>query len=275
MRRLILAALLVASPLASLAASPPMPSSIGSAAVGGSTNDPAGAVMWMGSPQNPCVIRSNGALLDVNGPYVFTASGGISAQPGVSFAEAIPGTAAAPTTPDGKPAQPPGTQVGVTSLPAPVVVQQAPKVAHLPLGEYLGDVLEYIATFFGTVISTLVVAWLSRVFKNAGIQVTDQLRDRLQELVVNGVNLAAAEAADKLKGKGEIDVKNQLLARTVTYVQDHGADTLKKLGVDPKDPKFVEAVQARIEAAVNNPATPTPPVLDGQKADSVAAPAKP
>lgn len=178
--------------------------------------------------------------------------------------------APAPTTEAGG-----GQQVGVTSLPAPVVVQQAPKVAHLPLGEYLGDVLEYIATFFGTVISTLVVAWLSRVFKNAGIQVTDQLRDRLQELVVNGVNLAAAEAADKLKGKGEIDVKNQLLARTVTYVQDHGADTLKKLGVDPKDPKFVEAVQARIEAAVNNPATPTPPVLDGQKADSVAAPAKP
>jgi hypothetical protein len=62
-----------------------------------------------------------------------------------------------------------------------------------------------------------------------------------------------------------------VVASTVAYVQDHGADTLKKLGIDPNSNIAVDAIKARIETAINDPAAPTPPVLDPTAAPKVAA----
>jgi hypothetical protein len=48
----------------------------------------------------------------------------------------------------------------------------------------------------------------------------------------------------------------------VAYVQDHGADAIKTLGLDPQSGAAVEAIKARIETAIADPTIPTPKILD-------------
>lgn len=161
-----------------------------------------------------------------------------------------------------------GAPIGATLAPA-IVVQPA----AVPTGDYAGDALKWVAATFGTTIGAALTAWLMRLLKNAGVQGTELLRAKLQDVVVNGLNLAAKEAADHLQGKGTVEVKNEIAARAVEYAQQHGAETLKALGVDPTSAAAVEAIKARIETAINDPATPTPPAMDPAKPAAAVPPA--
>jgi hypothetical protein len=115
---------------------------------------------------------------------------------------------------------------------------------------------------FGVPIGGLLTAWLYRLFNLAGIQAADGLRTKLQEIIVNGLNAGAKTVSEEAQGRGQIEIKNAVVAQAVTYAQAHGADTLKQLGLDPQSGAAVEAIKARIETAINDPAQPTPPVLD-------------
>ena len=58
----------------------------------------------------------------------------------------------------------------------------------ISIGTLAGQVFMWAATAFSGVVGTVLTAWLIRLFKLAGIQATDALRSRLQEIVVkNGV----------------------------------------------------------------------------------------
>lgn len=129
-------------------------------------------------------------------------------------------------------------------------------------GTLAGEAILWVGSVFGTTIGAALTALILRLMKNAGFQGSEILRQRLQDMIVNGLNAAAQSAADGLKNKGDIEVKNALVAKTVEYVKAHGADTLKELGVDPNSNAAIDAIKARIETAINDPAAPTPPVLD-------------
>jgi hypothetical protein len=88
------------------------------------------------------------------------------------------------------------------------------------------------------------------------------MRARLQEMVVNGLNISAPAVEKQLAGKGQVEIKNAVVSSAVAYVQAHGADEIKALGLDPQSGAAVEAIRARIETAVADPTVPTPPVLD-------------
>ncbi len=118
-------------------------------------------------------------------------------------------------------------------------------------------------------------ALVVRLFNKAGIAISDSARMRLQEMVVNGLNIGAKTAQDNLAGRGKIEIKNAAVASAVTYVQVHGADTLKQLGVDPNSNAAIDAIKARIETAIADPATPTPPLLNPVGPPPVAAPIAP
>jgi esterase/lipase len=124
---------------------------------------------------------------------------------------------------------------------------------------------------FGVPIGGLLTAWLYRLFNLAGIQAADGLRTKLQEIIVNGLNAGAKNVAEQSEGKGQVEIKNAVVAQAVTYAQDHAADTLKQLGLDPQSGAAVEAIKARIETAINDPASPTPPVLDAPGVAAKAA----
>jgi len=179
----------------------------------------------------------------------------------------------------------PLTALAQTPPPAPAVEQQVAPVAAtqntitttgpvsskttIDVGTYAGQALMWIAAVFSPIIGTVLTKWLLQLAANAGVQGTELLRSKLQDMIVNGLNAGAQAAADKLKDKDQIEVKNAVVAWTVQYVQAHGADTLKQLGLDPTSPQAIEAIRARIETAINDPAASTPPVLDPAAAPKV------
>ena len=170
------------------------------------------------------------------------------------FAQITPGadTTLTPTV-----LAPPVTQNTVTTT-GPVASNTT-----ISVGTLAGTILNWIMVAFGPVIGSMVVWILVRVLNKLGIQATDALRNRLQEIVVNGLNAGAKSATESLQGKGQVEIKNAVVAQAVAYTQVHGADTIKALGLDPQSGKTVEAIKARIETAINDPTMPTPPILDG------------
>lgn len=147
----------------------------------------------------------------------------------------------------------PGTTVSTTG---PVTSSTT-----IETGTLAGQALMWVLSVFGTAVGSLLTGVLYRLFKSAGVDITDKFRARLQEIVVNGLNAGTAAAAAGLAGKGTVTVKQPIIADAVRYVQTHAADTLKALGVDPASDEAVSAIRARIETAIADPTVPTPPVL--------------
>jgi hypothetical protein len=116
---------------------------------------------------------------------------------------------------------------------------------------------------FGTAIAGAVLWLITRVLGWFGIQTTDMQRAQLQAIVVNGLNAAAAKAQVSLRSTDKLDFssKSAIVNDAVQYAQDHAAETIKALGLDPKSGEAVEAIRARIETALNDPNTPTPPAI--------------
>lgn len=153
--------------------------------------------------------------------------------------------------------------------PSPVATQNtitttAPVTSEttISVGTLAGQALMWLAAVFSVPVGALLSAWLWKLFTLAGVQTTDLMRARLQEMIVNGLNVGAKNAETALAGRGQLAIKNQAIADTVKYVQAHGAETLAYLGVDPKSNKAVEAIKARIETAIADTNTPTPAVLN-------------
>ena len=153
------------------------------------------------------------------------------------------------------PTQTPTTQITTT---APVTSDTT-----ISVGTIAGQVLTWAATAFTLSVGSVLTAWLIRLSKLAGIQGVDLLRSRLQEVIVNGLNLITAATVERLKGQAPIVIKNAVVADTVRYVQAHAAETINDLGLNPVSGPAVEAIKARIETAIADPTVPTPAVLGG------------
>lgn len=145
----------------------------------------------------------------------------------------------------------------------------------ISVGTLAGQALTWIAAAFGVPIGTLVTAWLYRLFAKAGVDMTDAMRARLQEMVINGLNIGAADASKELAGKGQLAIKDRVVATAVRYVQEHGAKELKALGVDPMSNIAVSAITARIQTAITDASQPTPKVLDSVPSVETASGSQP
>ena len=143
----------------------------------------------------------------------------------------------------------PGTTVSTTG---PVTSSTT-----IDVGSFASSAFAWAATLALGVVVPFIVNVLLAIAARFGQATTDALRARFTEFVTNGANLLVAAGAEKLRGMSPIEVKGAILADLVRYVQAHGAETVKKLGVDPGSPKLVEAVKAQLETAIANPAVPT------------------
>jgi hypothetical protein len=130
-------------------------------------------------------------------------------------------------------------------------------------GSLAADFIEWMKVVFGGTIGTAMVAALVYGLRLLGVNIVASQRAQLQEIVVNGLNNSAGNLQTMLRDNKSLDItmKGQIIAKTVEYVQEHGSSVIKALGLDPKDPKAVEAIKARIETALNDPGTPTPPAI--------------
>ncbi len=132
----------------------------------------------------------------------------------------------------------------------------------ISVGTLAGQALTWVATVFGVPVGSLLTAWLYRLFRKAGVDMTDAMRARLQEMVVNGINIGANRALTDLKGRGSVEIKNIAVGHAVAYVQEHGAEELKAIGIDPYSNVAVDAIKARIETAIADANAPTNKILD-------------
>ncbi len=145
--------------------------------------------------------------------------------------------------------------VGQTAASAsPVAVQPV----TISVGTWAGDVLMWATTAFGTVISGFVVKLLVALAKKAGVDATDALRARLNEIVLNGLNLAASTTQRELRDKSPIAIRSAAISKAIEYTQAHGDETIKALGLDPTSGAAVEAIRARAETLINDPNVSTP-----------------
>lgn len=157
----------------------------------------------------------------------------------------------------------PGPAIGVTGVGTPVIVQAAPDYTF-KAGDVVASILNWVWVAFGGTFATLGTALLVRGLNYIGVQTTQQQRDKLQDMVTNGLNKAAAAGQVAAQGREwDVKIKNQVVADTIEYVKAHGPDTLKSLGLDPASPENVakinDAIKARIETAIVDDNTPTNP----------------
>ena len=130
-------------------------------------------------------------------------------------------------------------------------------------GQILADVISWGSMAFGTALATFVTALVYKAMNWMGLQVSAAQRDQLQQIVINGLNEAAAKAQGQLRGNAMLDVqvKNQIVADATAYVQAHAGDTIRALGLDPDSGAAVQAIRARIASAIVDPKVPTDPKI--------------
>lgn len=154
-----------------------------------------------------------------------------------------------------------------TSNP-PLAIGSSPVSTVTPVkvvkgGDIAEQLIEWLQVAFGGTIGAAALWVIMKGLQFLGIKITDAQKAQLQAIIVNGINDAAvkAEAAIKNDPRLDIDIKSQVIADAVTYTQDHGAQIIKALGIDPNSGEAVEAIKARIATAINDPMTPTPPAI--------------
>lgn len=143
---------------------------------------------------------------------------------------------------DSKPLSPP-------SFTAPPVVQVTPAPPPqntLLLGDYANAVLQWMQPILAPIIAGFIVDVLIKIRTMLGQSTTEAQRAKLFEMAQNGTNLAIHQAGANMAGKMPVQIRSAVMAQAVDYVQAHGSDTIKALGLDPTDPKAVQAIQGRV-----------------------------
>jgi hypothetical protein len=130
-------------------------------------------------------------------------------------------------------------------------------------GDLAAQIISWLQVAFGGTIGTVALYIFVRGLNYIGIKITEENKSQLQGIIVNGINAAAAKAETQLRGNPNLDinVKSQIIADAVGYAQDHGAEVIRALGLDPKSGEAVEAINARIQTALNDPTVPTPATI--------------
>jgi hypothetical protein len=118
-----------------------------------------------------------------------------------------------------------------------------------------------VVSFLAPIIAYFIILLLNKILKYVGFQLDNARRDRLQEIVVNGINLAAIRIGSDIKGRMPAQLNSEFQKEVFSYVLSHGDEVMAELGFSKTDPKLVDAIQARIEKALNDPNVATPPLV--------------
>lgn len=125
--------------------------------------------------------------------------------------------------------------------------------------ELMHDLMMTLLTAAIPIIVYYVTQALRRVADKHGIQLNEQRLERLNSLLVNGMNFAARNVPSG------VDKRSYIIKSALEYANKHGAETLAALKAgDPSDPQTGAALTARVETLIADPTQPTPAVLTGK-----------
>lgn len=130
----------------------------------------------------------------------------------------------------------------------------------ISLGSYAGEVLLWLAAAFSVPVGALLTAWLIRLFRAAGLEVTHQMSEQLNKVLVNGLNDAAQNGAKLANSKINVHVSDPIVASAIQYTLERMPDTVKALGMNPEDGETVKVLRSRIATLVADPKEPTPAI---------------
>ena len=124
--------------------------------------------------------------------------------------------------------------------------------AQKPLwADYANSALDWMLPIIAPILAALIADLVIKIRTYFGQSTSDAQRDKIKDMAENGVNLAAHELGKDLQsGKLSLPDRSQIMAAAVDYVQAHGADTIKALGLDPTDPKAVQAIKGHIATII-------------------------
>ena len=152
------------------------------------------------------------------------------------------------------------TTPGVTVTPAP----DSRTKLTVDAGGIATSVLEWFYLAFAGSVSAAIVAGVLRFLTWIGIKTTMAQKAELQAIVVNGINTGYNKAKTELNNLSPVQVKDASLAYALAYTQEHGAALIQAMGLKPGESEAISAINARIQTALNDPATPTPPAISPQ-----------
>jgi hypothetical protein len=171
---------------------------------------------------------------------------------------------------------PPQTQIAPAPLPVvpggTTIQTTAPVTSDtkISVGTYAGEVLTWLAAAFSVPLGVLATGWLMRLFKSAGLVMTQQMQTELNKVLVNGLNDAATNGAKLANNKMILEVKDPIVASAIQYTIDRMPETLKGLGLDPADGDTVKVLRAKIATLAADPTVPTPPTAGNGSMKKVA-----
>lgn len=139
-------------------------------------------------------------------------------------------------------------------------------------GTLAADVLQWIQVALAPILGAAIIGLIVKGMSLIGIQTTAQQSEQLARIAVNGINDAMSKAQAGLRGSTAMDIslKGKLMADAVAYTQEHAKETLNAMGLDPKSGKATEAIRAKIETALNDPAKATPAEITPKAAGGLA-----
>lgn len=140
------------------------------------------------------------------------------------------------------------------------------------MSDAMFNVMAGVITIIAPVVATFIVNALRKFTANRGIEIDQKNLQRVDQFLVNGLNLAAAQAKEMHNLPPGSSAKKFLIDEAIGYLGEHGAETLNALSADLDDPKIREAMRARIETLIVDPTKPTPDLLSPDKATTVVAP---
>jgi hypothetical protein len=163
-----------------------------------------------------------------------------------------------------------------------VAIVQAP--ASVSFGSLGGELLQWLALVFGAPIATFITLWMKALAKRAGVEVTAAMSDKLDGIIQNGLMAGAHNIGADMKGRLNVDVRNDMVAQAVAYAQAHGADTIKDLSnsntsfawmksFDPNSAAVQEALRARAAKVLNDVSPPGAVTKPPATTTDTAAPA--
>lgn len=111
----------------------------------------------------------------------------------------------------------------------------------------------YIVAGLGSLV-TVAAGWAALQFQRlTGIKIDDSAREALHSAAMTGVNLAISKLGSAA-GNITIDVKSQIIAQALQWVQSSVPDAIKRFGLTPADlQKLIESkipVAAAVPVAV-------------------------
>jgi hypothetical protein len=140
------------------------------------------------------------------------------------------------------------------------------------VSDALVSIVSGVASIVIPIIGLYATKALQSFAKKRGIEIDQQRLQRIDQFLVNGLNLAASNAGSLRHLPNGISAKAYIAQGALNYLREHGAETLNEMSASLNDSKVQEAMRARIETLITDPTKPTPAILSPDKTPTVVAP---